>query len=93
MIDSGQNGRICTINGVPSSRCHLDFYDASRLGGEVVITLTANKAKADDCLRGLPESISTGVQAIIQERVNTTIIERQVLEQLIYRYTRMRIKR
>ena len=50
-----------TINGVPSvSRCHLDFYDAFRLGGEVVITLTANKTEANDCLGGLPESISTG---------------------------------
>ena len=50
-----------TINGVPSlSRCHLDFYDAFRLGGDVVITLTANKTEADDCLGGLPESISTG---------------------------------
>ena len=50
-----------TINGAPSvSRCHLDFYDAFRLGGEVVITLTANKTEADNCLGGLPESISTG---------------------------------
>jgi hypothetical protein len=49
------------INGVPSlSRCHLDFYDAFRLGGEVVITLTADKPEADDCLGGVPESISTG---------------------------------
>ncbi|KIM45421.1 glycoside hydrolase family 92 protein [Hebeloma cylindrosporum] len=29
-------------------------------GGEVVITLTANKTEADDCLGALPESISTG---------------------------------
>lgn len=50
-----------TINGAPStSRCHVDFYDAFRLGGEVVITLTANKTEADDCLGALPESISTG---------------------------------
>ncbi|KAF9055676.1 glycoside hydrolase family 92 protein [Panaeolus papilionaceus] len=50
-----------TINGVPSaSRCHFDFYDAFRLGGEVVITLTSDKSKADDCLGGVPESISTG---------------------------------
>jgi hypothetical protein len=51
-----------TINGVFSlSLCHLAFYDAFRLGGgEVIITLNANKAEADDCLGGLPESISTG---------------------------------
>ncbi|KAG6817479.1 hypothetical protein H0H87_008104 [Tephrocybe sp. NHM501043] len=50
-----------TINGVPAaSRCHFDFYDVFRVGGEVVITLTADKAAADDCLGGLPESLSTG---------------------------------
>ncbi|GLB37025.1 putative glycoside hydrolase family 92 protein [Lyophyllum shimeji] len=50
-----------TINGVPTpSRCHFDFYDVFRVGGEVVITLTADKAAADDCLGNLPESISTG---------------------------------
>jgi predicted alpha-1,2-mannosidase len=50
-----------TINGVPSrSRCHVDFYDAFRLGGDVVITLTANKTEADSCLGFLPESLSTG---------------------------------
>lgn len=50
-----------TINGQPSaSRCHFDFYDTFRLGGEIVITLTANKTEADDCLGLVPESISTG---------------------------------
>ncbi|KAG6866373.1 hypothetical protein C0991_005294 [Blastosporella zonata] len=50
-----------TVNGVPSaSRCHFDFYDVFRVGGDVVITLTADKAAADDCLGGLPASISTG---------------------------------
>jgi len=50
-----------TINGVPTaSRCHFDFYDVFRVGGEVVITLTADKTAADDCLGVLPESISTG---------------------------------
>ena len=50
-----------TINGVPSSsRCHVDFYDAFRLGGDVVITLTANKTEADSCLGALPDSLSTG---------------------------------
>ena len=50
-----------TINGVPSSsRCHVDFYDAFRLGGDVVITLTADKTEADSCLGALPDSLSTG---------------------------------
>ncbi|KAJ6629531.1 glycoside hydrolase family 92 protein [Mycena sp. CBHHK59/15] len=50
-----------TINGVPSaSRCHFDFYEVFRLGGNVTIELTADKTEADDCLGDLPESISTG---------------------------------
>ena len=50
-----------TINGVPSSsRCHFDFYDAFRLGGDIIITLTANKTEADSCLGTLPDSLSTG---------------------------------
>ncbi|KIK09775.1 glycoside hydrolase family 92 protein [Laccaria amethystina LaAM-08-1] len=50
-----------TINGQPSaSRCYFDFYDTFRLGGEIVITLTANKTEADDCLGLVPESISSG---------------------------------
>ncbi|KAG5335696.1 hypothetical protein C0989_000617 [Termitomyces sp. Mn162] len=50
-----------TINGVPStSRCHFDFYDTFRVGGEIVITLTADKTGADDCLGDLPASLSTG---------------------------------
>lgn len=50
-----------TINGKPStSRCYFDFYDAFRLGGDIVITLTADKAAADSCEGGVPESLSTG---------------------------------
>jgi hypothetical protein len=50
-----------TINGKPTaSRCHFDFYDAFRLGGDIVIELTADKVLADDCAGSLPESISTG---------------------------------
>lgn len=50
-----------TINGVPSlSRCHFDFYDVFRTGADVVITLTADKDAANDCLGQLPESVSTG---------------------------------
>ncbi|KAJ7105408.1 glycoside hydrolase family 92 protein [Mycena crocata] len=50
-----------TVNGVPSaSRCHFDFFDVFRVGGNVTIELTADKAAADDCLGALPESLSTG---------------------------------
>ncbi|KAJ6498896.1 glycoside hydrolase family 92 protein [Mycena sanguinolenta] len=50
-----------TINGVPAaSRCHFDFYDVFRVGGNVTIELTADKTAADDCLGSLPESVSTG---------------------------------
>ena len=53
--------RNVTINGVPSaSRCHVDFYDAFRLGGEIVITLTADRTEADSCLGQLPDSLSAG---------------------------------
>ncbi|KIM83325.1 glycoside hydrolase family 92 protein [Piloderma croceum F 1598] len=56
-----------TINGKPTaSRCHFDFYDAFRLGGEVVIELTADKDSADDCAGSLPESISTGGFSIVR---------------------------
>ncbi|ESK84677.1 glycoside hydrolase family 92 protein [Moniliophthora roreri MCA 2997] len=50
-----------TINGKPSfSRCHIDFYDVFRVGGDVVIEVTANKAEANDCLGAIPDSLSTG---------------------------------
>ncbi|KAI0771821.1 glycoside hydrolase family 92 protein [Irpex lacteus] len=50
-----------TINGVPAaSRCHIDFYDIFKTGGDIVIEVTADKASVDDCGGSLPESISTG---------------------------------
>lgn len=50
-----------TINGLPSaSRCHFDFYDTFRVGGEIVIELVADKTEVDDCGGSLPESLSTG---------------------------------
>ncbi|PFH46186.1 glycoside hydrolase family 92 protein [Amanita thiersii Skay4041] len=49
-----------TVNGKNSSRCHFDFYDVFRVGGDVVITLTADKERVDSCEGSLPESISTG---------------------------------
>lgn len=50
-----------TINGQPAtSRCHIDFYDVFKTGGDVVIEVTSDKASVDDCGGSLPESISTG---------------------------------
>ncbi|KAF8198088.1 glycoside hydrolase family 92 protein [Pholiota molesta] len=50
-----------TINGAAAtSRCHIDFYDTFRVGGDVVITLTSDKNEADSCLGSVPESISAG---------------------------------
>ncbi|KAH9935721.1 glycoside hydrolase family 92 protein [Fomitopsis serialis] len=50
-----------TINGVPSpSRCHFDFYDIFRVGGELVIEVTADKDSVNDCGASLPDSLSTG---------------------------------
>jgi len=50
-----------TINGEASeSRCHFDFYDVFRLGGDVVIELTADKDEANSCAGSLPDSLSTG---------------------------------
>jgi putative alpha-1,2-mannosidase len=62
-IPVGASGYVknVTINGKPAaSRCYFDFYDTFRLGGEVVIELTADKASADDCAGSVPESISNG---------------------------------
>jgi len=50
-----------TINRKHStSRCHSDFYDVFRLGGDIVITLTMDKTAVDSCKGGVPESLSTG---------------------------------
>lgn len=50
-----------TINGeLTESRCHIDFYDVFKTGGEVVISVTADKDSVDDCGGSLPQSLSTG---------------------------------
>ena len=49
------------INGKHStSRCHFDFYDAFRLGSNIVITLTTDKTAVDSCEGGMLEILSTG---------------------------------
>ena len=56
-----------TINGQPAaSRCHIDFFDVFRTGGNVTIEVTSNKASVDDCGGSLPESISTGGFATVR---------------------------
>lgn len=50
-----------TINGeLLGSRCHFDFYDIFKTGGDVVIEVTADKASVDNCGASLPMSVSTG---------------------------------
>ncbi|CCL98662.1 uncharacterized protein FIBRA_00664 [Fibroporia radiculosa] len=50
-----------TINGQLSpSRCHFDFYDTFRVGGEVIIEVTSDKNSVNDCGTSLPYSLSTG---------------------------------
>jgi hypothetical protein len=50
-----------SINGVEApSRCHFDFYDVFRVGGEVVLELTADKDEANSCGASVPDSLSTG---------------------------------
>jgi hypothetical protein len=50
-----------SINGkVSPTKCHFDFYDVFRVGGNVVIELTADRGSANDCGISVPESVSTG---------------------------------
>jgi hypothetical protein len=50
-----------TVNGAETeSRCHFDFYDTFRIGGNITITLTADKDSVNSCAGSLPESISSG---------------------------------
>jgi hypothetical protein len=54
-----------TINGVlQGSRCHFDFYDVFKTGGDVVIEVTADKDAVDNCGASLPMSLSTGGFAV-----------------------------
>lgn len=56
-----------TINGkATESRCHFDFYDTFRLGGEIAIELTADKNEVDSCAGSLPLSLSTGGFATVR---------------------------
>ena len=47
-------------NVTQASPCHFDFYDTFRVGADVVITVTADRAAADSCGASVPQSISTG---------------------------------
>ena len=57
-----------SINGVvqTASRCFFDFYDTFRVGADIVITVTSNRAAANSCGASLPHSISTGGFAMIR---------------------------
>ncbi|KAJ3853174.1 glycoside hydrolase family 92 protein [Lentinula lateritia] len=50
-----------TLNGVESpTKCHFDFYDVFRVGGEVIIEVTDDIAQGNDCGSAVPESVSMG---------------------------------
>ncbi|KAJ4483906.1 glycoside hydrolase family 92 protein [Lentinula aciculospora] len=50
-----------TLNGVElSTKCHFDFYDVFRIGGEVVIEVTPDITQGNDCGSAVPESVSMG---------------------------------
>ncbi|KAJ8472735.1 hypothetical protein ONZ51_g8332 [Trametes cubensis] len=50
-----------TVNGVVQpTRCHFDFNDVFRVGGEVVIEVTADMDSVNSCGASVPESVSTG---------------------------------
>ncbi|TFY63838.1 hypothetical protein EVG20_g6155 [Dentipellis fragilis] len=51
---------VTVNNQTQASRCHFDFYDTFRVGGEIVIEVTADKDAVDDCGASIPESVSTG---------------------------------
>lgn len=62
-IPSGASAYVKSVlvNGVPTeSNCHFDFYDTFRIGGNITIQLTSNKAEANNCGGSLPDSLSTG---------------------------------
>ena len=50
-----------SINGkATESRCHIDFYDVFKTGGNLTIEVTADKSSVDNCAGSLPDSLSTG---------------------------------
>lgn len=58
-----------TINGVvQEGRCAFDFYDTFRVGGSIVVELTADRGEAEGCAvgngtataGGVPQSLSEG---------------------------------
>lgn len=54
-----------TINGqLLASRCHFDFYDIFKTGGDIVIEVTSDKSAVDNCGASLPMSLSTGGFAV-----------------------------
>ena len=48
------------------SRCSFDFYDTFRVGGEIVIQVTADKDAVNSCDGPLPQSLSTGGFATVR---------------------------
>lgn len=56
-----------TVNGLQmQSRCHFDFYDTFRVGGNIELDLVADANSVDSCGSTLPESLSTGGWATVR---------------------------
>ncbi|KAF5380259.1 hypothetical protein D9757_008192 [Collybiopsis confluens] len=56
-----------TVNGVElATKCHFDFYDVFRKGGQVDIEVTADMDEGNDCGTAVPESLSTGGFATVR---------------------------
>jgi hypothetical protein len=50
------------VNSVrAASTCHVDFYDTFRVGGNITITLTADKDAVTQCNGTVPDSLSSGM--------------------------------
>ncbi|KAI0310652.1 glycoside hydrolase family 92 protein [Amylostereum chailletii] len=51
---------VTVNNQTQASRCHFDFFDTFRVGGDIVIEVTADKNSVNDCGASVPQSLSTG---------------------------------
>ena len=68
-IPKGASAYVKTVivNGkTMDSRCHFDFYDTFRVGGNITIILTSDKSSVDNCGASVPQSLSTGGFASIR---------------------------
>jgi hypothetical protein len=69
-IDSDSDGGVARAQEAaapgPTTRCYVDFYDTFRVGADVVIAVTSDRAAAQNCDGPVPHSISTGGFATVR---------------------------